>query len=44
MTWAFDFNPDAPAAMAVELGSTLQFIDRKQANEDLRRVFVDEDL
>ena len=42
--WEFDFDHDAPAAMAVELGHSLQFVDRAEVNADMRAVFVDEDL
>ena len=42
--WEFDFDSDAPAAMAVELGHSLQFVDRAEVNADMRAVFVDEDL
>lgn len=44
VTWEFDFDADAPAAMAVELGNSLQFVDRATVNADMRAVFVDEDL
>lgn len=44
VTWEFDFDADAPAAMAVELASSLAFVDREQVNADMRREFVDEDL
>lgn len=44
VTWEFDFDEDAPAALAVELGSSLAFVDRAQVNEDMRRTFVDADL
>lgn len=44
VTWEFDFDEDAPSAMSVELGSTLQLVDRRQVNEDFRRDFVGEDL
>ena len=44
VTWEFDFDADAPAAMAVELGSSLAFVDREQVNADMRREFVDADL
>lgn len=44
VTWEFDFDADAPAAMAVELGNSLQFIDRDAVNRNLRDTFVDADL
>ena len=44
VTWEFDFDADAPAALAVELGSSLQLVDREMVNEDMRQEFVDEDL
>lgn len=44
VTWEFDFDADTPAAMAVELGSSLAFVDRDQVNADMRRDFVDADL
>lgn len=44
VTWEFDFDPDAPAAMAVELGGTMQFVGRQEVNDAVRREFVEEDL
>ena len=44
MTWEFDFDADASAALAVELGSSLQFVDREMVNNDMRQEFVDKDL
>lgn len=44
VTWEFHFDADAPAAMAVELGSSLVFVDRDEVNADMRREFVDADL
>lgn len=44
VTWQFDFDRDAPAALSVELGNTLRFVDRETVNADFRANFVDEDL
>lgn len=44
VTWEFDFDADASAALAVELGSSLQFVDREMVNNDMRQEFVDKDL
>ncbi len=44
VTWSFDFDADTPAAMAVELGNTLQLIDRDELNAGFRESFIDEDL
>ena len=44
VTWEFDFDDEAPAAMSVELGNALQLVDRRTINDQLRETFVDEDL
>ena len=44
VTWQFDFDADAPAALSVELGNALQLFDRETVNADFRANFVDEDL
>lgn len=43
-TWDFDFDHDVTSAMALELGNSLQLLDRATVNDDLHRSFVDEDL
>jgi len=41
VTWEFDFSDAAPSAMSVELGNTLQLLDRDAVNDELRRDFLD---
>lgn len=42
--WEFDFDPEAPAALSVELGNTLQLASRQEVNAVLRETFVDAEL
>ncbi|MEL6892171.1 MAG: hypothetical protein AAFP84_11280 [Actinomycetota bacterium] len=44
VTWEFDFDADAPAGMAVELGNTLRFFSRDDINAQFRDSFIEEDL
>lgn len=42
--WTFDFDDDATAALAIEVGDRLVFVERQQFIDDVRRTFVDEEF
>ncbi len=44
MWWEFDFDEDATAALAIELGEHLTTITRDALNEMMRESFIDERL
>jgi len=42
--WEFDFDADASAALAIDLGDRLQTVTRESLNEMVRETFIDVDL
>lgn len=44
VTWMFRFDEDASATEAVALGEALDFVSRRELNEQLRMTFIDEEL
>lgn len=42
--WTFEFDDDAPAALAIELGDRLVLVSRQEFVDDVRRTFVDEEF
>lgn len=42
--WRFHFNPEASAALSVELQNSLTLLSRDFLNDSFRETFVDEDL
>ena len=41
VTWEFRFEPDAPAALSIELGDRLTFLTRDALNEGISEQFID---
>ncbi len=42
--WEFDFDADATAALAIDLGDRLQTVSRNELNESIRETFIDVEL
>lgn len=42
--WDFDFDDEAAAALAIELGDRLDLVPRDELNQSIRETFIDEEV
>ncbi len=42
--WRFEFDPEVPSGLSVELGGIVQMADREVLSDNVRETFVDEEL